>query len=1496
MKKSVAIDAKPKTSKTRGMSIESALKAFAEEPNLYNAAKTFWEQGLGIALWSNNPGAPQDDYFERIGYTPQYLNKASRKIKSIMPMENISRSTLKGKKGDDDSLIDRYDRIKVYACEAKEKFDRDDITKLTRAFNRTNSVTDDFNNTKNLPVLVLVRQKDYIHISTCQRSFKTDTKDAIDDKAVILYKIDYHKPRLGHLQILETMKKEIKGCYTFEELFQKILKSLSIDIVSDNFFKGYTKIFKDTVKYAIDHNRIKSEFNKFSDPSKAIRDYVKMLMGRIVFIQFLQRKGWMGVPADDDSWKTGDPEFLQNLFESSDQKDSFIDKVLKPLFIDLNTPREGDHVGEWTDKDVKVPYLNGGLFDMDEFADVKFPLPQELTKKMLDFFRSYNFTIDENAQDSVEVGVDPEMLSRIFENLLEDNKEKGAFYTPKEIVEYMCREALTTYLLNDVSDNTKKEAYKQFVIKRNLTDLTSDDIAYLDKKLRQVKICDPAIGSGAFPMGMLRELFECRKAIESHLYTTTWNPSSIKKSIIQNSIYGVDIEKGAVNIARLRFWLALIIDEKTPNALPNMDFKIMQGNSLLEQYEGVDLSKLELNTTVQKNVGKGKRRGKRNQNNELQQEFVFDAGGALANIQKSIRQYYTTDNHDAKITLRNNINTNIKEYILHMKDFTPSIEKKIRVLDIPNDQFFLWHIYFKEVFDKGGFDIVIGNPPYIALQKMKKMSKVYSKCGFDTYNSSGDIYCLFTEHGFNLLKDGGTLCYIMMNKWMKTDYGKELRHFILNHKIHSIIDFGDVQVFKNATTYPCIIHLGKSDPDSTFKAARLINEDLNTVSGLSDEFPTSELNDDGWVISSRQEQQLHQNLKSKFPSLIKYLQAPSKRGILSGLSEAFLISEEIKNRLIEEDSSAMEVIKPFFTGKDIKPYESPESSNYLILFKKGITYSLMGANSAEVTEDEAWAFITKRYPSVCNWLAPFAERARKRKDKGDFWWELRACDYYDKFEQPKIVYQTFQVKPNFIYDDGGRLFNNSLWFLPIANKPLLGLLNSKIGWWLISCYCSQIQSGYQLIWDYFSRIPVALNKKDKDIAILVDKILAAKTEDNDADISVEMHEIDCRLYEFYGLTNEEVKIIDPETETFGADFELYQRKPKFKMVSDEYIDVVYAKLKERFDKICASLDNDEADIKGEYDLTKSGRPEKEEVEDAFNKWSCAILTAYRGKKQDVNEMRNQELKSKMQESGLLFRSVDGFYIEEDDNGHEKEPIEVNELSFFVTNTNASGEVWLDDERRLEFFRTIYRLAEHYEQDSFLFTFPGNNRVAFLIATNCSGRSYFRNDVKFSGPLYKDVEDLKAWTGCENGKIAFILKGMIQKGKKNSKVWIGEGDIFKFDGQYNPDYIVVLHDNKHRELRETCEEESITNKKLLVKVFDEDQPSSDAIQAKVLASLDAIPQECKFASFHCSVSIDGSYVEGARIAYNIVKEWAKQSNNELKRILIVDIFGDYYKIL
>jgi hypothetical protein len=202
------------------------------------------------------------------------------------------------------------------------------------------------------------------------------------------------------------------------------------------------------------------------------------------------------------------------------------------------------------------------------------------------------------------------------------------------------------------------------------------------------------------------------------------------------------------------------------------------------------------------------------------------------------------------------------------------------------------------------------------------------------------------------------------------------------------------------------------------------------------------------------------------------------------------------------------------------------------------------------------------------------------------------------------------------------------------------------------------------------------------------------------------------------------------------------------------------------------------------------------------------------------------------------------------------------------------------------------LAAHYEQDSFLFTFPGQNRVAFLVATNVDGRSYFRNDIKFAGPLYTNVDNIDAWTECANGKIAFMLKGMIQKKVPRTKVWVGEGDVFDID-HYNPDYIIILHDDKNKDLHDSCER----NKDLgclHVELFDS-SITKEEIKAKVKSALDTAPRNTQIIGFHCSISIDESYIEGARAAYDAVLEWAENTNNYLRKIVIVDIFGDYCKL-
>ena len=541
--------------------------------------------------------------------------------------------------------------------------------------------------------------------------------------------------------------------------------AFNVEALSKEFFGKYKAQYEAFVNYMVDPaNGMRQDFidtdfdhtgmaaDKIRDrEEKPIRDYVKKLLGRIVFLHFLQKKGWLGVPAGKE-WGEGDRDFMLKLFQNATerQKENFLDDILEDLFAE-GLDRNRSDKDDLYDTEVngigkcRIPYLNGGLFERDDLDKKSSHFPAEYFDSLLTMLSQYNFTIDENDPNDAEVGVDPEMLGRIFENLLEDNKDKGAFYTPKEIVQYMCRESLIAYLQTDQNEEDK-ERIRQFVTTHDAA-LLGDIKEDIDQKLIDVKICDPAIGSGAFPMGLLRELFFCRSAIEPNIVE---NAANIKRHIIQNNIYGVDIERGAVDIARLRFWLSLIVDEKSPEALPNLDFKIMQGNSLLEQYKGADLSTMTENNPES---GHG--------------ITLFDSMLDVyrKNLRDKLSEYYACPEHDKKVQLRKDIAEIVKQELS---------EQGIRIdfedLDLSaNSQFFLWHTWFYDVFSrpsKEGFDIVIGNPPYGA--KYDNETKRYYKNTYVTANSirglqkgSLDTYTLFIELGYNLLRRDGSFAYIV---------------------------------------------------------------------------------------------------------------------------------------------------------------------------------------------------------------------------------------------------------------------------------------------------------------------------------------------------------------------------------------------------------------------------------------------------------------------------------------------------------------------------------------------------------------------------------------------------------------------------------------------------------------------------------------------------------------------------------------------------------------
>ncbi|MDY5858936.1 MAG: Eco57I restriction-modification methylase domain-containing protein, partial [Porphyromonas sp.] len=696
--------------------------------------------------------------------------------------------------------------------------------------------------------------------------------------------------------------------------FASLKDAFSVEALSKEFFDKYREHYADFVQYITGKRYIKkgnkwieTQINaphpqlqeQFSGDEKRVRDYVKKLLGRIVFLHYLQRKGWLGVP-QDKAWGEGDPSFIQHLFEyaTEEQKANFIEMILEPLFYGaLNTNRSDD--GDLFDTQVefpsigtsslRIPYLNGGLFEADENDELTIQFPPEYFKNIFDFFSQYNFTIDENDPSDAQVGVDPEMLGRIFESLLEDNKEKGAYYTPKEIVQYMCQESLTAYLctgLDDEGDKEPREAIARFVKSNNAEDLCFQSEAgraydlrgELLGKLIDVKICDPAIGSGAFPMGLLRELYHCRMALEGQ----SVSPAEIKSQIIKNNIYGVDIERGAVDIARLRFWLSLVVDEETPRPLPNLDYKIMQGNSLLESYQGHDLS----------TILSGERIHYDSENNC---RLLFAEDEESKNqvlLRQQLSSYYNCHCSAEKQALKEQIKGNINEQVELFRskkgvqralfDEAESKRKKVaeqEVLDLSdidvmaNPHFFLWHTWFDDVFNRpsggNGFDIVIGNPPYIQLLSMEPgLKKTYENCGYSTFTGRGDIYCLFYERGWQLLKKDGLLCYITSNKWLRADYGKDTRAFFANKTNPMLlIDFAGVKIFESATVDTNILLFAKSNNQHKTICAVTNKQNKDSVKNLSDfvqqqsvvcDFDSS----DSWLVLSPIEQSIKRKIEA----------------------------------------------------------------------------------------------------------------------------------------------------------------------------------------------------------------------------------------------------------------------------------------------------------------------------------------------------------------------------------------------------------------------------------------------------------------------------------------------------------------------------------------------------------------------------------------------------------------------------------------------------------
>ena len=687
-----------------------------------------------------------------------------------------------------------------------------------------------------------------------------------------------------------------QSCRTAAENFKKlaskggnielndIVKAFDVEALSDEFFDKYKEQYEKFVMFITGKKFVKKDggwkekvfhephpqmYADFGRDDKRVRDYIKKMLGRIVFLHYLQKKGWLGVEPGKD-WNSGNKDFMYDLFfkSSEEQQANFLDEVLEPLFndaFDTDRSAKGDFydtkvIGLPNNGVLRFPYLNGGLFGRDEDDEITTVFPAEYFSSLFTMFHQYNFTIDENDPSDAEVGIDPEMLGQIFENLLEDNKDKGAYYTPKEIVRYMCKESLISYLQNDFP-RQHREAIRQFVATYDLSALPVEIVEEVDRRLINIKICDPAIGSGAFPMGLLKELFFCRGAIENFD-----NSVEIKRHIIQENIYGVDLEKGAVDIARLRFWLTLVVDEASPEVLPNLDYKIMQGNSLFTTFNGKYLNISD--SQQHKNIHKI--RQKKAELSTLQKSFFEQTGEKKLRtgitIKETILDIISLQlGHELEAwaqasATQGAVFAEMQNEVISMQQIKSAItgEKKAiiqvgeelrRTLtneSLPLEEraktdlrFFDWKVMYSDVFEQGGFDIVIGNPPYGAklsdddknvvkkfykTTESKKMDRekdaVYlrflgreNEVPCPKIKGSTDTYTLFIELAYWLLRKDAFMAYIVPISLTSSDSLSGV-HKLLLEKCRGIkISSYSVRpqpVFKNAVVNTSILMFQKT--------------------------------------------------------------------------------------------------------------------------------------------------------------------------------------------------------------------------------------------------------------------------------------------------------------------------------------------------------------------------------------------------------------------------------------------------------------------------------------------------------------------------------------------------------------------------------------------------------------------------------------------------------------------------------------------------------------
>ena len=737
----------------------------------------------------------------------------------------------------------------------------------------------------------------------------------------------------------------------------------------------------------------------------------QVVMNRLIFIKFLQSKGIIG------------EDILRYLAET---KEDMLTPKLRQLFFGT-LDRPVDDRFDIDERFVNIPYLNGSLFVHTEVErkNIDYKVRAEILKEVIAFLDSFKFVHKEQFEN--ENSIDPEILGYIFERAMTatDRKGTGAYYTPKSITKYISENTIYPCIIEKTNEILKTEkGYKDTELIRDIEELFILPATTLkeiwDKIILKLRVLDNACGSGAFLLAAANILFALNKKINDKIGAE--NPdTTLKIIILVNNLYGVDINPNGIEIAKLRLWLWLA-DSYEPGyikPLPNIDYNLRVGNSLigyvdLGEFQGAELTLSDFLRDEEKPTLDSLLK----ERNGLIHEYKITWGEEAKELKGKVQELDGT--------ISNLLNVNL------YREFR---EKKIK---ISREEFlrlnpFHWGFEFYGVFDldkpkaERGFDVVVGNPPYVRHEKISDSKPLLSPY-YSCYNGIADLYVYFYERGISTIKEKGFLGYISSNKWMKVKYGRKMRMFMKNMTIKSIIDFYELPVF-DVSTEPAIVIVKKQKSQEDIKY--LLLDDLPRID-LSELFKSESmrfgkeyLDDSGWNFSEEKAVKIIEQMYDDSTLLKEFTDDKLFYGIKTGLNAAFIIDEKTKNDLIKKNPKSAEIIKPYLRGTDIH--------RYYMKFDK--LYFLATGYDLDIPNE---------YPAVYKHLLEFKDRLEKRCDKGVNWYNLRACAYYQEFDKPKIVYIHTAVEHGFYLDRDGHYLNNSSYIISVDDKYLLCFLNSEL--------------------------------------------------------------------------------------------------------------------------------------------------------------------------------------------------------------------------------------------------------------------------------------------------------------------------------------------------------------------------------------------------------------------------------------------------------------------